>query len=102
MATEFRVLTEAIRFHGLVRQLRMPSRRLKEQLLRAAESIALQLSEGNGRNSQQDRLCFFNRALTSAKEAQTALALGEVKDPVVLDRADYLGAAIYRLTHWRA
>ena len=100
MAYEFRVLNEAIRFHRLVGALRLPSRKLKDQLVRAAESVALQLSEGDRRSSQQDRLCFFNRALTSAKEAQTALVLGEVKDPTVLDRADYLGAAIYRLTRW--
>ena len=102
MAYEFRVLNEAIRFHRVVRALRLPSRKLKDQLVRAAESVALQLSEGDRRSSQQDRLCFFNRALTSAKEAQTALVLGEVRDPMVLDRADYLGAAIYRLTRWRA
>ena len=102
MATEFRVLNEAIRFHQLVRALRLPSRKLKDQLVRAAESVALQLSEGNGRSSQQDRLCFFNRAYTSVKEAQTALVLGEVRDALVVDRADYLGAAVYRLTRWRA
>ena len=102
MAYEFRALKEAIRFYHLVKRLRIPSRRLKDQLVRAAESTALQLSEGDGRISQQDRLCFFNRALTSIKEAQTALILAEVSDPLVKDRADYLGAAIYKLTRWRA
>ncbi len=102
MAYEFRVLKEAIRFYRMVRMLRLPDRKLKDQLVRAAESIALQLSEGDRRNSQQDRLCFFNRAHTSAKEAQTALVLSDVQDTVVIDLADYLGAATYRLTHWRA
>ena len=101
MAYEFRVLNEAIRFHRLVRALRLPSRKLKDQLVRAAESVALQLSEGDRRSSQQDRLCFFNRAFTSVKEAQTALAIGRVSDATILDVADYLGASVYKLTTWR-
>ena len=102
MPYEFRVLKAAIRFYHLVRALRLPSRRLKDQLVRAAESIALQLSEGDRRESQQDRLCFFNRALTSVKEAQTVLIMVQLHDPEVTDLADYLGAAVYRLTRWRA
>ncbi len=102
MAYEFRSLKAAIRFYHLVRALRLPSRRLKDQLVRAAESVALQLAEGDRRESQQDRLCFFNRALASVKEAQTVLVMVQLKDPEVTDLADYLGAAVYRLTRWRA
>src|SRR4051812_9783613 len=69
MAYEFRTLKTAIRFYHLVTALRLPRRKLKEQLVTAAESVCLQLAEGNRRDSQQDRLCFFNRALTSVKEA---------------------------------
>lgn len=102
MAYEFRTLEAAIRFYHLVSDLRLPRRQLKDQLVRAAESVALQLAEGDRRSSQQDRLCFFNRALASVKEAQTALVLGRVADPVINDLADYLGAATYKLTRWRA
>lgn len=102
MAYEFRVLKAALRFHDLVCELRLPRRRLKDQLVRAAESVALQLAEGDRRSSQQDRLCFFNRAFTSVKEAQMALLMARVKDPQVLDLADYLGASVYRLTRWQA
>ena len=101
MAYEFRTLKAAIRFYHLVCDLRLPRRRLKDQLVRAAESVALQLAEGDRRSSQQDRLCFFNRALASVKEAQTALVIGRVTDPVVVDLADYLGASVYKLTRWR-
>lgn len=101
MAYEFRALKAAIRFYHLVSALRLPRRKLKEQLVTAAESVCLQLSEGDRRSSQQDRLCFFNRAYTSIKEAQTALLIGQVKDPTVLDLADYLGGAVYRLTRWQ-
>ena len=102
MAYEFRTLKAAIRFYHLVSSLRLPRRKLKEQLVTAAESVCLQLAEGDRRDSQQDRLCFFNRALTSVKEAQTALMIGQVTDPVIVDLADYLGAAVYKLTKWRA
>ena len=101
MAYEFRVLKSAIRFYHLVSALRLPRRKLKEQLVSAAESVCLQLSEGDRRSSQQDRLCFFNRALASVKEAQTALMIGQVTDPVILDLADYLGGATYKLANWR-
>lgn len=102
MAYEFRALNAAIRFYHLVSGLRLPRRKLKEQLVTAAESVCLQLSEGDRRSSQQDRLCFFNRAYASVKEAQTALLIGQVKDPVILDLADHLGGAVYRLARWRA
>ena len=102
MAYEFRCLKLAIRFYHLVSALRLPRRKLKEQLVSAAESTCLQLAEGDRRSSQQDRLCFFNRALTSVKEAQTALAIGQIRDPVVIDLADHLGAAVYRLTRWQS
>jgi hypothetical protein len=36
------------------------------------------------------------------KEAQMALMIGQVKDPVIVDLADYLGASVYKLTKWRA
>ena len=88
MAYEFRALKTAIRFYHLVSALRLPRRKLKEQLVTAAESVCLQLSEGDRRSSQQDRLCFFNRAYASVKEAQTALLIGQVKDPVILDLVD--------------
>ena len=101
MAYEFRALKLAIRFYHLACDLRLPRRGLKDQLVRAAESVALQLSEGDRRSSQQDRLNFFNRALTSTKEAQTALLLGRVTDPVIIDLADHLGASVYKLTRWR-
>jgi four helix bundle protein len=101
MAYEFRALKAALRFYDLVCELRLPRRKLKDQLVRAAESVALQLAEGDRRASQQDRLCFFNRAFTSVKEAQMALVMGRVKDPVILDLADYLGASVYKLMRWQ-
>ena len=59
MAYEFRTLKAAIRFYHLVSDLRLPRRQLKDQLVRAAESVALQLAEGDRRSSQQDIGCAF-------------------------------------------
>ena len=101
MAYEFRALRLAVSFYHLVSALRLPRRKLKEQLVTAAESTCLQLSEGDRRGSQQDRLCFFNRAYASVKEAQTALLLAQVRDARVLDLADHLGASVYKLTRWQ-
>lgn len=51
------------------------NRDLRDQIVRAATSIALNLSEANGR-TKQDRLNRFGYALGSAKELRAAVQSG--------------------------
>lgn len=98
----FRVLEAAILFAQLVRGLKLSPASLKKQLTRAADSTALLLAEGEGRETWPDKLHYFTSARGSHREAQTALRIGQVQDPRLLDVADYLGAGIFKLTKWKA
>ena len=72
---------------------------LKNQLLRAASSVALNLSEGSAKSSEKERRRFYEIALASLRECQTALELNSTRVPALLDLADHLGASLYRLVH---
>ena len=98
----FRMLEAAIEFANLVAELKLRSASLRKQLMRASESTALLLAEGEGRETWPDKCHYFTSARASHREAQAALKLGRVQDSRILDLADYLGGGIYKLTKWRA
>ncbi len=91
----FRTYDLAVSFYRHVEPLSMKSH-LKEQLLRAASSIVLNLAEGNGKPSCRDQVRFFRIAMGSLRETQAILELGNVKDEIS-DCADKLGGSLYRL-----
>ncbi len=70
---------------------------LRDQLLRAASSISLNLSERNGNFSVKEKKRFYKMAYASLKESQTILRLLNVSDEAILNKADHLGASIYKL-----
>ena len=92
----FRSLDLAIQFHDSCQGLALPGY-LKNQLLRASSSVALNLAEGYGKFTPRDRLRFFHIAMGSVRECQTALRLAPKKDAAVMQTADHLGACIYKL-----
>ena len=99
MLKDFRVYQLAVSFFRMTRRLKL-SRSLRDQLDRAAASIALNASEGYGRRGWADKRRFYQIALGSLRECQAILTLADVQDPVLLDLADHLGASLYRLcTH---
>ena len=65
----------AVQFYQHAEGLKLPHH-LKEQLLRAASSVALNLSEGTGKLSKKDRCRFFQIALGSVRECQAIQSLG--------------------------
>jgi len=71
---------------------------LKSQLLRASSSVALNLSEGTGKNSKKDQVRFFSIAMGSIRECQAITELEpdgfNIDDLKLLD---YLGASVYKL-----
>ena len=92
----FRTLDLAIRFYRQVTTLKLPHH-LKDQLLRSSSSIALNLSEARGKSSRRDQKRYFEIALGSLRESQTALLLADGVRPDLHDLADHLGASLYLL-----
>lgn len=92
----FRTLELAVKFYSQVETLKI-SGHLKGQLLRAAASISLNLSEGNAKFSFKDKKRIYQIAMGSLRESQTALRLAKVNDPQLNQLADHLGASIYKL-----
>ena len=94
----FRTLDAAIEFSKLSTQLKFKGH-LKEQLQRAASSIALNLSEGNGKGSAKEKRSFFQTAYASLRECQTIFKLMNIHNNELSQKADALGAMLYKLVN---
>jgi four helix bundle protein len=92
----FRTLDLAIEFHQAVDKMAITGH-LRDQLFRAATSIALNLSEGNARPTSKDKKRFYHTAYASLKECQTIFRLMPNKNLEVEKLADHLGASLYKL-----
>ena len=68
---------------------------IKDQLVRASSSVALNLAEGNQRFSNKDKRKFFNIALTSLREVQCIVKMERLKQIEL--KADQLGAMLFSL-----
>lgn len=95
---KFRTLDQAVEFYEVVQKVRV-SGELRDQLHRAASSIALNLSEGNAKSSANDKKAFFQRSYGSLRECQTILQLLKVQDQNVHLSADRLAASLYKLVN---
>src|SRR4051812_3061613 len=85
----FRTYQLAVAFYRALKEQHIESA-LRDQLLRAAASVALNAAEGYGRRTPQDRRRHFHIALGSLRESQAALALAGIDDERLLDLADHL------------
>lgn len=94
----FRTLDLAIEFFELTEMIEVRGN-LKDQLHRAASSIALNLSEGNAKGSAKEKRHFFQTAYGSLRECQTLFKLIKLEDEETLKKADALGACLYRLVN---
>ena len=75
-------------------------RPLRDQLHRAAASVALNLAEGYGRQTLADQRRFFAMALGSVRECQAVLDLAaDVVPGGLTDQLDHLAASTWRLLH---
>jgi four helix bundle protein len=93
---KFFTLELAIEFYRLSTKLKLPSH-LRDQYLRACSSVALNLSEGSTKPTLADRRKFYFIALGSMRECQTLLRLNGCADLILWQKADYLGACVYKL-----
>ncbi len=66
----FRTLVLSEKFYGLSEETDLRGN-LRDQLLRASSSIALNLSEGNAKSSIKEKKRFYGIAYASLKECQT-------------------------------
>src|SRR5580704_10939959 len=92
----FRSYQLSLRFHRECQHYYLPGY-LKNQLLRAASSVSLNLAEGCGKPSDRDRLRFYSIAMGSVREVQAALDLAPTPNLPLKKLADQLGGALYRL-----
>lgn len=97
MLKQFRTYQLSLQFYRSCEKLRLP-RHLKDQLLRAASSISLNLAEGSAKPTKKDQMKFFFISFGSLRECQAILSLSGQIAPALLDQADHLGASLYRLT----
>ncbi len=92
----FRTLELAEKFYHLSVEAEIKGN-LRDQLLRASSSIALNLAEGNGKNSVKDKKRFFQTAYGSLRECQSIFRLARIENPEIHKAADHLGACLYKL-----
>jgi four helix bundle protein len=70
---------------------------LRDQLLRAASSISLNLAEGNAKRTVPEKKRYYQMAYGSVQECKIILKLAKVTDEKTLNTADKLGAWIFNL-----
>ena len=93
----FRTYQLSVEFYRRCEGARLPYF-LRNQLLRAASSIALNLAEGSTRPMGRDRTRFYRISLGSLRECQAVLDLNHGLS-ALRPTADQLGACLYRLCY---
>jgi four helix bundle protein len=96
MIDGFRTYFLAVEFHKGARTAKVPAY-LRNQWLRASSSIVLNLGEGHGKFSRQEKARYFEIAFGSLRECQSILDLCDAVDGRLMTQADHLGACLYRL-----
>jgi four helix bundle protein len=92
----FRTYELSIEFYRDCKTIKLPYA-MKDQLMRAASSITLNLSEGSAKPSRKERLRYYGIAFGSIREIQAIIRLEEL---LLLERkADHLAASLYKLSH---
>ena len=84
--------------YWICKELRLPNH-LKEQLLKASSSIALNLAEGSGKKTAADQQKFYSIAAGSLRECQAIIDLEKVDNPRLRKLVAQLGAMTFKLSH---
>ena len=96
MIKDFRAFQLSKDFYQRCKIVRVPAF-LKDQLMRASSSVALNLAESSGRRTDKEKIRFFTIATGSLRECQAILALEQIDDPILTNLADQLGAILFKL-----
>ena len=95
----FRTFKSALEFYRAASAQQLPGH-LRNQLLRAASSIALNLAEGYGKGTLADQQRFFQIAMGSTRECQAILILAELQGSTSWRLLDSVAAQLYRLLRY--
>ncbi|MEI8346110.1 MAG: four helix bundle protein [Pseudomonadota bacterium] len=95
MNANFRTYHLSVELYRECTKLKLPHH-LKDQLLRASSSVALNLAEGRGKRTPKDQRRFFDIAFGSIRETQSILDLANTQGNIVL-LADKAAAHLYKL-----
>jgi four helix bundle protein len=74
---------------------------LKDQLIRASESVVLNLAEGSGKPTTRDKARFYAIAFGSIREIQAVFDLMSIQEAQTIDLVDHLAACVYKLAYNR-
>lgn len=94
--TTFRTLDLAVGFYEKTVSLKITGN-LRDQLSRAASSIALNLSEGNAKRTEKEKKRYYHTAYASCQECKTILRLAGIENCAIVAEVDRLGAHVYKL-----
>ena len=86
-----------MQLYGKCKPVRLPAF-LKDQLLRAASSVCLNLAEGSAKPTVKDRQRFYCIAFASLREVQAVIDLERGQLGALHEPADVLAAHLYKLT----
>lgn len=92
----FRTLDLSVEFYDLAGKSDIQGN-LRDQLLRAASSISLNLAEGNAKRTEKEKKRYYHTAYASCQECKTILKLAKLSDSEIMNTADRLGAWLYNL-----
>ena len=92
----FRTLDLAIEFYDRIGKIELKGH-MRDQLDRAASSIALNLSEGNAKRTPKEKRRYYHTAYASSQECKTILKLVKNSDSEIAGLLDHLAASVFRL-----
>ena len=93
----FRTYDISKEFYHMVEIVEWPSHR-RDQALRAASSIVLNIAEGAGLPSKKQKARHYNIAMGSLREVQAALEINRFADTEKIEAAaDNVAAHLYKL-----
>ena len=92
--TGFIALDEATELYLECEKLKLKNP-VRDQLLRASLSIALNITEGSGRSSSKDKRRFYSIAMGSLRETQTLVKI--TNNQGLVERYHRQGALVYGL-----
>ena len=96
MRQNFKTYQLAVQFYHLAVNMQLP-RHLRDQMVRSASSVALNLAEGSGKSSKADQKRYFEIAFGSLRESQAVLDLTAQYTAESVALADKLAAHLFRL-----
>ena len=96
MLTNLRSYDLAVQFYKACKTIRLPYY-MKNQLLRAAASVTLNIAEGSAKSSKADQKRFYEISLGSLRETQAVFHMEPNACKDLIPLADRLGANLFCL-----